>query len=170
MAAAIFDTTRNLSLYSIPAAWVLSIIPHFYAASLGAFDNKSPRSYTKDAAGDQKLDKSTKDAIIRAEGAQQNGFENIGLFAAAVVIGNVAKLDNSTLNTLSGAYLASRVVYNLLYINGTTDFLGKLNKFEQCADLGLIEAANLRSGTFLTGIGIIWTLFIKSGNVLRNQL
>ena len=75
--------------------------------------------------------------IIRAEGAQQNGFENIGLFAAAVVIGNVAKLDNSTLNTLSGAYLASRVVYNLLYIYGTTDFLGKLNEFEYCIGIGL---------------------------------
>lgn len=63
----------------------------------------------------------TKLMIIRAEGAQQNGFENLGLFASAVVIGNVAKLDNSTLNMLSCAYLASRVVYNLSYIYGTTD-------------------------------------------------
>lgn len=71
------------------------------------------------------LPTATKDTIARAEGAQQNGFENIGLFAAAVVVGNVAKLDNSTLNTLSYGYLASRVVYNFLYINGTTDALGE---------------------------------------------
>ncbi|KAF2758380.1 hypothetical protein EJ05DRAFT_499904 [Pseudovirgaria hyperparasitica] len=153
MAASILDTTRNLSLYTIPAAWVLSIAPHFYAASLGKFDNKQPRTYTKDSESDQSIDKATKSTIIRAEGAQQNGFENIGLFAAAVVIGNVAKLDNYTLNILSGSYLASRVVYNLAYINGTTDTI-----------------ATLRTGSFLTGIGIIWTLFIKSGNILKNQL
>jgi uncharacterized MAPEG superfamily protein len=66
----------------------------------------------------------TKATIVRAEGAQQNGFENIGLFAAAVVIGNVAKLDNWTLNALSAAYLASRVAYNALYITGTTEAMG----------------------------------------------
>ncbi|EME44514.1 hypothetical protein DOTSEDRAFT_72102 [Dothistroma septosporum NZE10] len=153
MAATLIDATRNYSLYSIPAMWILSIAPHFYAASLGKFDNKQPRTYTKDTEGEQSIDKATKSTIIRAEGAQQNGFENIGLFAAAIVIGNVAKLDNGTLNALAGSYLASRVVYNLLYINGTSD-----------------TAATGRSVTFLTGVGIIWTLFIKSGNVLYGQL
>ena len=57
MAAALFDTTRNLSLYAIPAAWVLSIAPHFYAASLGKFDNKNPRTYTRDTEGTQSIDK-----------------------------------------------------------------------------------------------------------------
>ncbi|KAF2771855.1 hypothetical protein EJ03DRAFT_288732 [Teratosphaeria nubilosa] len=153
MAASLIDATRNYSLYSIPAAWVLSIAPHFYAASLGRFDNKNPRTYTRDTEGDQSIDKATKATIIRAEGAQQNGFENLGLFAAAVVIGNVAKLDNWTLNALSAGYLASRAVYNLCYINNTTD-----------------AVANARSVSFLAGIGIIWTFFIKSGNVLKNQL
>ena len=104
---------------------MLSIAPHFYAASLGRFDNKNPRTYTRDTESDQSIDKATKATIIRAEGAQQNGFENLGLFAAAVVIGNVAKLPNETLNTLSAAYLASRVAYNGLYIAGTTDTLCK---------------------------------------------
>ena len=57
MAAAFLDTTRNLSLYTIPAAWVLSIVPHFYAASLGQFDNRHPRTYTKESGASQKLDK-----------------------------------------------------------------------------------------------------------------
>ncbi|KAF7197321.1 hypothetical protein HII31_01372 [Pseudocercospora fuligena] len=153
MAASLIDATRNYSLYAIPAAWVLSIAPHFYAASLGKLDNKNPRTYTRDIDGDQSIDKATKQTIIRAEGAQQNGFENMGLFASAVVIGNVAKLDNWTLNALSGAYLASRVAYNLLYINGTSD-----------------ATATARSVSFLTGIGIIWTFFIKSGNVLKDRL
>lgn len=68
----------------------------------------------------------TKQKIVRAEGAQQNGFENLALFAAAVVIGNVAKLDNWTLNALSYGYLASRAIYNMLYITGTSDAAGKL--------------------------------------------
>jgi hypothetical protein len=33
-----------------------------------------------------------------------------------------------------------------------------------------VSIANGRSVVFLTGVGIIWTLFIKSGNVLKNQL
>jgi hypothetical protein len=82
MAASILDTTRNFvciatcrnaprtcdvsnkmltqlpqSLYTIPAAWVLSIAPHFYAASLGKFDNKQPRTYTREIDGDQSVDK-----------------------------------------------------------------------------------------------------------------
>ncbi|KAJ4381877.1 hypothetical protein N0V86_003245 [Didymella sp. IMI 355093] len=153
MAANILDLPRNFSLYAIPAAWLLSAVPHFYAVSLGKFDNKNPRTYTRDTEGDQSIDKATKAKIVRAEGAQQNGFENLGLFAAAVVIGNVAKLPNETLNTLSAAYLATRVAYNALYIGGTTEML-----------------ARLRSVSFVTGIGIIFTFFIKSGNVLRNQL
>ncbi|KAI5361849.1 Putative membrane-associated, eicosanoid/glutathione metabolism (MAPEG) protein [Septoria linicola] len=153
MAASLLDLTRNFSLYTIPAAWILSIAPHFYAASLGKFDNKNPRTYIKESSGDQSIDKATKDTIIRAEGAQQNGFENLGLFAAAVVAGNIAKLDNSTLNTISGGYLLSRVVYNYLYINGTNDAM-----------------ANARSVSFLAGIGLIFSLFIKSGNVIRGQL
>ncbi|KAK4610362.1 hypothetical protein CLAFUW4_13776 [Fulvia fulva] len=153
MAATLFDATRNYSLYSIPVMWAISIAPHFYAASLGKFDNKQPRTYTKDTESNQSIDKATKGTIIRAEGAQQNGFENTGLFAAAVVIGNVAKLDNGTLNALAGSYLASRVAYNLCYINGTTEAL-----------------ATGRSVSFLAGIGIVFTLFIKSGNVLYGQL
>ncbi|KAE9972049.1 hypothetical protein EG327_009607 [Venturia inaequalis] len=132
MAANILDLTRNFSLYTIPAAWILSIAPHFYAASLGGkkFDNKSPRLYTSSLASDQTLDQATKDTIVRAEGAQQNGFENIGLFAAAVVAGNYARLENETLNWLTSA----------------------------------------RTGAFLSGIGIIFTLFVKSGNAVRNAL
>jgi hypothetical protein len=47
----------NQSLYTIPAAWVLSIAPHFYAAGLGKFDNRNPRTYTREIDGDQSVDK-----------------------------------------------------------------------------------------------------------------
>jgi uncharacterized MAPEG superfamily protein len=69
-----------------------------------------------------------------------------------VLAGNLAGLSAQTLNTLSGGYLISRVVYNLIYINNTS--------------LGL---ASLRSVVFLAGIGQIFTLFTKSGNALRER-
>lgn len=49
--------THLQSLYSIPAAWILSIAPHFYASSLGKFDNKNPRTYVRDTESDQSIDK-----------------------------------------------------------------------------------------------------------------
>jgi len=151
----LLDFTRNFSLYTIPAAWVFSLVPHVYATGLAGekFDNRSPRSLTSSLKDNQTLDAATKEKIIRAEGAQQNGFENVGLFAAAVVAGNIAGLDNSTLNYLSGGYLVSRAIYNLIYITNDTP-----------------SAANARTATFLTGIGLIFTLFIKSGNALRLKL
>jgi uncharacterized MAPEG superfamily protein len=90
--------------------------------------------------------------ISRAEAAQMNGFENVGLFASAVVAGNLAGLSTPTLNFLSGGYLATRALYNVIYINNNTQ-----------------AAANTRSVVFVAGIGMIFTLFIKSGNALKSR-
>lgn len=95
----------------------------------------------------------TKALIVRAEGASANGFENLGLFAAAVASGNLAGLPAETLNLLTGGYIASRVVYNAIYLSHTTEF-----------------GANLRSATWLSGIGILMTIFVKSGTALQQRL
>lgn len=100
----------------------------------------------------QSIDSATKGRIIRAVSAQQNGFENIGFFATAVVAGNLAGLDTTWLNTLSVGYVISRILYNLIYINNTTASL-----------------AATRSVTFVGGIGMIWTIFIMAGNKLRSS-
>ncbi|KAG0646340.1 hypothetical protein D0Z07_8421 [Hyphodiscus hymeniophilus] len=149
----LFDTTPNYSFYAIPGVWVLSLFPHLYAATASkSFDNRTPRGYTKCLDSDQTLDKSTKERIARAEGAQQNGFENIGLFASAVVAGNLAGLPSATLNTLAGGYFLSRLVYNVVYITNTSETM-----------------ANVRTAVFLGGIAQIMTLFVKSGNALMNR-
>jgi len=143
----------NYSFYAIPATWVLSILPHLYAISVHdskspkKFDNTQPRSVTSTLKDNQALDSATKDRIIRAEGAQQNGFENVGLFAAGVVAANFAGVPAGTMNALSGGYVVSRILYNLVYINNESK-----------------AAANLRSTVYLSGVGIIWTLFIMAGN------
>lgn len=88
------------------------------------------------------------------------------------MIGNVAKLDNWTLNALSGGYLATRVLYNFLYITGNTDGAGKFLSLlrQEKSDADMFSVANARSVAFLAGIGCIWTFFIKSGNALKNSL
>lgn len=146
----------NLSFYTVPLAWVLSIIPHAYAiavhdgVSSKKFDITQPRSLTASLDSNQTVDKATKDKIVRAEGAQQNGFENVGLFAAAVVAGNVAHVEPTLLNALAYGYLASRVVYNVIYINNTSWAMGQT-----------------RTAVFLSGIGCCFALFITAGNKLR---
>ncbi len=93
---------------------------------------------------------SSPQAIIRAEGAQQNGFENLGIFAASVVAGNVAGLDAGYVNALSMAYVASRIVYDLVYIYNTT-----------------LAVARVRSVAYNVGSALIFTLFVSSGNAMR---
>jgi len=147
--------TENYSFYAVPVAWLLALAPHAYAMMLldKKFDNMQPRSNVLKLESDQSLDKATKGFIVRAEGAQQNGFENLGLFAAAVVAGNIAGLPARTLNILSGGYLASRVLYNIVYINNTTPLIG-----------------HARSTMWLTSVGFIFGFFIMSGNALKSRV
>jgi len=155
----LFDPTRNFSFYAVPAAWVLSLLPRAYATTLynnsssQKFDTRNPRALKEKLAADQSLTQATKDRIMRAEAAQQNGFENVGLFAAAVVAGNVAGVDNWWLNTLSGVYVASRVLYNVVYINNETEGLAKV-----------------RTGVFLSGVFVIFQLFTMAGNRMKNTM
>lgn len=157
--ASIFDTTRNLSLYAVPAAWVLAMIPKFYAAGIyNAASSKqynaiSPRSMPKQIAEDQSVDQATKDRFTRAESASSNGHENLALFATALVAGNAAGLEHTYLNTLSGLYLLSRVAYTLIYINNTTP-----------------TAAKARSASFLVGVGIIMTTFVSAAKKFTRTL
>jgi uncharacterized MAPEG superfamily protein len=94
----------------------------------------------------------TKDRFTRIKGAQQNGFENLGFFAAAVVAGNLAGLSSSTLNGLSAGYVVSRVVYTAVYMNNTNP------KF-----------SDLRSLLWLIGVGQCITLFVKAGKALQGE-
>jgi uncharacterized MAPEG superfamily protein len=53
---------------------------------------------------------------LRAKGASENGFENIGLFAAAVVAVNHAGVDTWIVNCLTIGYLATRIAFVFAYI------------------------------------------------------
>ncbi|KAK4685983.1 hypothetical protein P7C73_g4147, partial [Tremellales sp. Uapishka_1] len=153
------QTASNLSFYAIPAAWVTAIAPHLYAIAVYTTEqapgtpefNYVHPSENVSKIKDAKLSPAAQGRFLRAESAQNNGFINIPFFAAAVLAGNFARLPASTLNTCAGAYLVSRVVYNLLYITTTDNNIAKA-----------------RTLTYFAGIGACFTLLIQAGNKFAN--
>ncbi|KAF2167712.1 hypothetical protein M409DRAFT_53689 [Zasmidium cellare ATCC 36951] len=117
------------------------------------FDNRHPRAFLTAVENDQALDSATRARILRAEAACYNGFENFGPFCAALAAGNAARLDPIWLNGLSLAYLASRAVYTYVYINNETQLL-----------------AGLRGGSYIGGLVMLFTMFIKAGNKLSTSV
>ena len=96
----------NYSFYVIPAFYVLNLVPQVYGATIlknannGSSDHANPRTHATS------LKKNTPKEIYgryeRAQAAHNNGFENLPLIAAAIICGNMARLDPSTLNTVAG--------------------------------------------------------------------
>ncbi|KAK5664300.1 hypothetical protein OQA88_518 [Cercophora sp. LCS_1] len=143
----------NLSYYTVPVAFVLIMAPNMYAAGLAGknYDLANPRKTEEHVAKDEKLGKTVARRISRAKAAAANGFETIGLYAAAVVAANAAKVDVGLLNKLTLAYVVSRAVYDYVYV------VLQDNR----------HMAPVRSLVWMVGLGIIFTLFISSGNALN---
>jgi len=150
--------STNYSLYAIPAYFALAQLPHAYAvgtikaANNGRWDNSNPRSSTYN----DKVQKSVPAAVFgryeRSVAAHKNGMENLAFFTAAVVLGNMAQLPASTLNTVAGAYLALRAVYNIVYIQTTS------NKYSY-----------VRTGIWFCSIGLCMYQLIRAANVFASR-
>lgn len=112
--------TSNLSLLAVPAYYLLSVVPHAYALNVATkgrpekWDNTCPRSATLKEKIKSQLSEAEYARYERAEACSANLFENLSLFASAVIVGNMAGLKN--LNTFVGAYLGLRIVYAFAYI------------------------------------------------------
>jgi uncharacterized MAPEG superfamily protein len=145
----------NISLHTIPFTWCLALFPRMwgrwrYSQVVGHdMDIANPRDYYAAVATENALSPQLKGRILRAEGAMQNHLDNIGLFASAVVAGNVAKLSPRVLNGLSLGYFFCRIVYMYVYIQNETR-----------------AQAFVRAATFFTGLGLIFTLFHMAGTRL----
>ena len=100
-------TTTNYSIYAIPAFWLLAFAPHFYSSALihrgtnGRLDNANPRGASFAEMCKKSLDRATLAKVERARAAEANAFENLPVFAAAVICGNMAGLEVGTLNSVS---------------------------------------------------------------------
>ncbi|KAH0499482.1 hypothetical protein TgHK011_006677 [Trichoderma gracile] len=99
------DYTRNYSLFTIPAAFLLYMLPGPYAYSLAdpSFDPVSPRQLKTTfflSDDSNKLEKAHKQRLKRAHSAMQNGFETLGLYAAGVTAASHAGVESQNCSML----------------------------------------------------------------------
>eukprot|EP01111_Echinosteliopsis_oligospora_P009879 TRINITY_DN2980_c0_g1_i1.p1 TRINITY_DN2980_c0_g1~~TRINITY_DN2980_c0_g1_i1.p1 ORF type:complete len:157 (+),score=32.50 TRINITY_DN2980_c0_g1_i1:147-617(+) len=146
----------NFSFFAVPIAWGLAILPHFYAMNLynrsangKKWDNTNPRGQVARLQNDSEIPEEVKLKIIKAEAAQQNGFENLAFFCAGLIAANVTGVPTATIHALLIVYLISRAAYNLLYINTTNFYI-----------------SYARTLTFLVGVSMVWAMFILAGQRL----
>ncbi|MGY6631954.1 MAG: MAPEG family protein [Wenzhouxiangella sp.] len=71
-----------------------------------SFDNRQPRAWYERVGGYRQ----------RAWWAQQNSFEALPLFAAAVIIAHVAGAAPGTINTLAMVFIAARIAFAAFYL------------------------------------------------------
>ncbi|KAI9904663.1 hypothetical protein N3K66_001192 [Trichothecium roseum] len=150
MASALgLDFSKNLSLYTIPAAFVLAQGPHLAAViSAGkAYDNTDPRGFSSNIASSQAMTKAKKHRLTALHNASTNAYETLGFFAAAVVAANQARLEPTLLNSLSFGYLATRIAFIFAYTELTPD-----------ATLSWFRSVSWFAGTALSS-----ALYIKAG-------
>ena len=134
------------------------MLPHAYAVAIikssnnGRWDNSNPRS----PAWNEKIHKTTPSDIFgrfeRAEAAHKNGMESLAIFCTSVILGNIAELPANKLNAVAGLYLASRAIYNIVYI-GTTSH----------------KYSYIRTGVWLSSISLCLYQIMLAGNVLASR-
>lgn len=78
---------NNVSLYTLPAAFLLNLAPHWYrlvaVSMVGKWNNVAPRSNVDRI--EKAMTKAAHARLVRASGAHNNGLEAFPLFCAAVV-------------------------------------------------------------------------------------
>ena len=97
----------------------------------GSVDNKTPRKQSTALEG----------AGMRAVAAQQNAWEALAVFTAAVVVAHLAGADAGTSATASLVFLAARILHPIFYITN-------------------LDA--LRSLSFVVGFGACLALFVSA--------
>ncbi|KAL5523224.1 hypothetical protein ACEPAF_1491 [Sanghuangporus sanghuang] len=149
-----------LSLYSIPVVWYTSFYPMNVKFALiqktmgyNKIVSLQPRANTKRIMEDPSVPRDVAERVERLEGAHLNGNEILPLWIGAVLAGNMAGISNKTLNIASAGFIATRMLYNYVYINQST-----------------VRASWTRSALFFTSLGFPMYLLVKAGNLVRKAL
>lgn len=111
----------------LPYAWAMYAKTPFFKAH--NYDNNSPRPLLESLEGKYQ----------RANWAQQNAFEALPGFIAAVIIAHLAGASQSSTDYLAILFIAARVAHGICYIQ---------------------DWATLRSFSWMIGIGSVIGLFI----------
>ncbi|KAJ6781663.1 hypothetical protein PWT90_01413 [Aphanocladium album] len=123
---ALANGEANLAIGSLPLTLLVSALPHWYTIYKaevnkvqGGWSNENPRSFVarlnaKAASGKKLSD--VESMILRGQAAQQNGFEWWAMWAAAVILGTLAKVPQEDMTRYTVIHVACRLVYNYLYV------------------------------------------------------
>ena len=108
---------------------IAGVTAYFRVQQLGSVDVKQPR--------EQALD--LKDSGARAVAAQQNAWEAIAVFSAAVLVAHLAGADPGTSATAALVFIVARILHPIFYI---------------------MNMAPLRTLSFVVGFGSCIWLFV----------
>ncbi|KAF2667930.1 hypothetical protein BT63DRAFT_305375 [Microthyrium microscopicum] len=117
-----FTLPENFHILSIPFYWGLAILPHGYAIHLATggnalkWDNRNPRTTNHRANVKSRLSPENFALYERAEAASANAFENLPIFASAVIIGRMAGLSKTVLDDFAMKFLLARAGHSLSYL------------------------------------------------------
>jgi uncharacterized MAPEG superfamily protein len=96
----------TIAFWCVLAAGLLPYVSTLIAKSKPGFDNANPRAWLQQQVGFRQ----------RANGAQQNSFESLPLFAAAVIIAQFLHAPAHIVDGLALGFIAARVLYVICYI------------------------------------------------------
>mmetsp|Transcript_11548 Transcript_11548/g.15057 ORF Transcript_11548/g.15057 Transcript_11548/m.15057 type:complete len:172 (-) Transcript_11548:80-595(-) len=135
----------KVPLSTIPVAWALAYIPHFFKATLMVlykrhrYNNETPREEKSEEFG------RLRGFISRSRAAHQNGLEMFPFFAIAVLTAKSQKVKAPELTKLCVQYLGIRLIYTLLYIFGINKLL-----------------AALRTGAWVAMVNTVFKIFAEA--------
>lgn len=148
----------DISILSIPAYFVLAMIPHGWAINVASqgkistWDNRNPRNTDMKAKLKARLPAETYAKYERLEACHANSVESFPLFAAAVILGNVAGLEREELAKFSAYFLAVRVAYMIVYATHKTQ-----------------GPTALRTGIWYVGIGLCFKTIVQAAKTTSGR-
>ncbi|KAG0306455.1 hypothetical protein BGZ97_000732 [Linnemannia gamsii] len=113
----------NTPLLMLPAAAVVAYAPHFIRGAIVIYHTKRWNNINPRGQLDKIENKMTKAGWAmakRAEGAHANGLETLPLFYGAVLAALHAGVAKDTVSFYSTFFVASRVLFNIVYIFNTS--------------------------------------------------
>lgn len=148
----------DLSVLSIPAYFILAMIPHGWAISVASqgkintWDNRNPRNTDLKVKLKARLPAEIYAKYERLEACHANSMESFPLFTAAVVLGNIAGLKEDEMTSFAAYFLAFRVAYMLVYATHKTQ-----------------GPTALRTGIWYVGVGLCFKMIIQAAKALGER-
>jgi len=93
-------------LVAIAFPWLMTVIKKSPLASTGSYNNSAPRASLENLQG----------VSQRASWAEQNSFEILPGYVAAVIVAHLAGAEQGCIDILALVFIACRVLYCLCYL------------------------------------------------------